>query len=122
MKRVWSGPPAGNDGFRAGVVLLPTSKPCPLESRHGRLESRMSTPPIAPRCRDCSAHFYVARPVRASLITLALAALCFAQPTTNPYQEGIRLLRNQNWRTAAAELERAVELQPRSVDAHIALG
>ena len=37
-KDVWSGLPAGNDGFRAGVVLVSNSKTCPLESGHSRLE------------------------------------------------------------------------------------
>ena len=57
--------------------------------------------------------------MRRLLAVLALAAACFAQPA---YQEGIRLLRNQDWKAAAAQLERAVQLQPKSVDAHIALG
>ncbi len=35
---LWSGLPAGNDGFRAGVVVLSESITCPLESGHGRLE------------------------------------------------------------------------------------
>ena len=64
---VWSGLSAGNDGCRAGVVLLSSSKTCPLESGHGRLErpvhasQPMSVPSIDARCGDCSAlHFYVA--------------------------------------------------------------
>src|SRR5207249_5381181 len=30
----WSGPPAGNDGFRAGVVVLSSSKTAPERSGH----------------------------------------------------------------------------------------
>jgi Flp pilus assembly protein TadD len=56
------------------------------------------------------------------IASLALAVACMAQPPANPYQEGIRLLGNREWKAAAAELERAVLVQPKSVDAHIALG
>jgi len=61
-----------------------------------------------------------ARIVQASLATLILAVACFAQPTANPYQEGIRLLRNQKLACRRNRARAAVELQPRSVDAHIA--
>src|SRR5439155_23146266 len=63
------GLPAGNDGLRAGAVLLSGSKTCPLESGHGRLErplhtsQPMSMSSIDTRCGDCAAlHFYVAHP------------------------------------------------------------
>jgi hypothetical protein len=52
---------------------------------------------------------------------LALAIGCLAQKPVDPYEEGIRLLRNQDWRGAAAQLERAVLLQTKSVEAQIAL-
>src|SRR5882672_1412437 len=58
---------------------------------------------------------------RRLLAGLILAGACFAQPAA-PYQEGIRLLKNQDWGAAAAQLERAVKLQPKSADAHVALG
>src|SRR5256885_2839151 len=38
-KGVWSGLSAGNDGFRAGVVLLSSSNTCPRESGHCRPKS-----------------------------------------------------------------------------------
>src|SRR5258706_15440584 len=66
-----------------------------------------------PAARRCMKNFWIA---------LALAAICLAQPAVNPYQEGIRLLRNQDWGAAVVALERAIELQPKNADAHIALG
>lgn len=59
---------------------------------------------------------------RCLLAGFALAALCAAQPALNSYQEGIRLLRNQNWQAAAAALEKAVASEPKNVEAQIALG
>src|SRR5262249_54082376 len=53
---------------------------------------------------------------------LLLPNLCVAQSAATPYQEGIRLLRNQKWVEATKELEQAVKLEPRNVEAHIALG
>src|SRR5881396_1721881 len=52
---------------------------------------------------------------------LMVPALCVAQQAT-PYQEGIRLLRNEDWAAAAAQLERAVKVEPNRAEAHIALG
>src|SRR5438128_10751634 len=43
-KGAWSGLPAGNDGFRAGVSSWRTHKTCPLESGHCRLEGRSTHP------------------------------------------------------------------------------
>src|SRR6266550_6800704 len=43
-KGAWSGLPAGNDGFRAGVSSWRTQKTCPLESGHCRLEGRSTHP------------------------------------------------------------------------------
>ena len=43
-KGAWSGLPAGNDGFRAGVSSWQTQKTCPLESGHCRLEGRSTHP------------------------------------------------------------------------------
>ncbi len=56
------------------------------------------------------------------LAGLVLGATCFAQQAATPYQEGIRLLRNQDWGAAAAALEQAVKLQPKTARVHIALG
>jgi hypothetical protein len=54
---------------------------------------------------------------------LSLPSLTVAQKVdSSPYQEGIRLLRAQDWSGAAKVLERAVKLEPRNVEAHIALG
>ncbi len=54
-------------------------------------------------------------------VGLLFIAACFAQ-TAAPYQEGIRLLRNREWKAAAAELERAVRLDPNHAEARLALG
>ena len=40
---------------------------------------------------------------------LSLPALCAQKPDSSPYQEGIRLLRNQDWAGAAKALERALK-------------
>ena len=53
---------------------------------------------------------------------LSLHILSVAQSAATPYQEGIRLLQNQDWAGAAKALEWALKLEPRNVEAHIALG
>src|SRR5947199_5783967 len=66
---------AGKGGCRAGVVSLSSSKTCPLESGHGRLErplhasQPMSMPSIDARCGDCSAlHFMPPRLGRLGIV------------------------------------------------------
>src|SRR5438093_7810061 len=67
-------------------------------------------------------HLSAVRHVLLFAAVLSLPTLGLAQVTKTPYQEGIRLLRNEDWAAAAAVLERAVELEPKRVEAHIALG
>src|SRR5262245_33729499 len=52
----------------------------------------------------------------------SLAVVIFAQSDATSYQEGIRLLQKQDWAGAAKALEQAVKLEPKHVEAHIALG
>src|SRR5216683_1101961 len=65
-KAAWSGLSAGNDSFRAGVFMLSSSKTCPLESGHCRLErplhasQPMSMPSTEAHCGDYSAPLFVA--------------------------------------------------------------
>src|SRR5947208_12090741 len=67
-KGAWSGLPAGNDGFRAGVSSWRAQKTCPLESGHGRLERPLhASQPMSMRstdahCGDCSVFTFVAHP------------------------------------------------------------